>query len=190
MTKARAGDRQAADWLCRRHAAYVTRILARILGSDPELVDHAQEVLLRCVDELATLRDPRAFRAWAAALAVTRAKGVLRKRARWRWLFGERVEVDLVDERDSAGNEAMHAVYEILGKLGVEERTLFALRYLEGMELTEVAEASGLSLATVKRRLADAHKRFGLFAAAQPSLAFWITGSRFDCSSDKGGEAV
>lgn len=185
VEKIRQGDAQAADWLCRRYAPHVTRILARILGSDPDLVDAAQEVLLRCVDEIGKLRDPKAFRAWVTALAVTQAKGVLRRRIRWRWLFGERLEADPLDDRDPESAEAVRAVYATLGKLNVEERTLFALRYLEGMELTEVAEAMGMSLATLKRRLVATHKRFAVHAAAHPSLERWLQGSRFDESGEE-----
>ena len=186
VEQVRQGDAQAADWLCRRYAPHVTRILARILGSDPDLVDAAQEVLLRCVHEIDKLRDPKALRAWVTALAVTQAKGLLRRRIRWRWLFGERLETDPLDDRNPESAEAVRAVYAVLGKLNVEERTIFALRYLEGMELIEVAEATGVSLATLKRRLVATYKRFAIHASAHPSLDRWIQGSRFDESREEG----
>jgi RNA polymerase sigma-70 factor (ECF subfamily) len=174
-----AGDRQAADWLIMRHAPRVTRVLARVLGGDPDLVDHAQEVLLRCVREIGTLRDPSAFRAWCTALAVMQARGVLRKRARWRWLFADRAEVDIPDDIDQDGREALHAVYDVLGRLSEEERTVFALRYLEGMELSELASAMGCSLATVKRKLEVSQRRFVVFAKREPALARWLASGRF-----------
>ncbi len=177
---ARAGDAQAEGQLARRHAPRVTRVLARILGYDGELADHAQEVMLRAFRDLSELREPAAFGGWVVALAVTQARRVLRKRKRFRWLFGERVEVELVDEVDSAGREALRAVYCVLGQLAEEERTVFALRYLEGMELGEAAAAMGYSLATLKRRLRDADQRFVLFARKQPALATWVARGRHD----------
>lgn len=179
VRSALAGDRKAADWLVIRHAPWVTRVLARILGGDADLVDHAQEVMLRCLRELGQLRDPQAFRAWATALAVTQARRALRKRARWRWLFGDPVEVELVDDVDHDGRDALGAVYDVLAKLSEEERTLFALRYLEGMELVEIATSMGCSLATVKRRLQASQRRFGLFAKSQPALVPWLAASRY-----------
>jgi RNA polymerase sigma-70 factor (ECF subfamily) len=182
-----AGDRKAEEALILRHAPRVTRVLSRILGSDPEVVDQAQEVMLRALRDLPTLREPRAFRSWLTTLAVMRARRVLRRRARWRWLLGERVpieEQELADDRDEAGRAALVAVYEVLSKLGEEERTAFALRFLEGMELTEVAASMGLSLATVKRRLADASKRFGLLSKHQPALVPWLASSRFSQPED------
>jgi RNA polymerase sigma-70 factor (ECF subfamily) len=47
----------------------------------------------------------------------------------------------------------------ILDAIPEEERVVLVLRYAEEMELTEVAEASGVSLATVKRRLSKASAR-------------------------------
>jgi RNA polymerase sigma-70 factor, ECF subfamily len=181
----RAGDRQAADWLVLRHAPRVTRVLARILGGDPDLVDHAQEVLFRALRELGQLREAGAFRGWVAALAVTEARRVLRKRARWRWLFGEPVEVELVDEGDEAGREAMSAVYDVLARLREDERTAFALRYLEGMELTEVAAAMGISLATAKRRLQSGRRRFAVLAKSQPALVPWLGESRLGAEEEE-----
>ncbi len=182
-----AGDRKAEEALIVRHAPRVTRVLMRILGGDPEVVDQAQEVLLRAMQDLPTLRDPRAFRSWLTTLAVMRARRVLQRRARWRWLFGERVQVeelDLPEQHDEAGRAALVAVYEVLNKLSEEERTAFALRYLEGMELTEVAQSMSVSLATAKRRIAEASKRFASLAKNQPALAPWLAESRFTQAED------
>lgn len=187
VAAALAGDRKAEEALIVRHAPRVTRVLMRILGGDPEVVDQAQEVLLRAMQDLPTLRDPRAFRSWLTTLAVMRARRVLQRRARWRWLFGERVQVeelDLPEEHDESGRAALVAVYEVLNKLSEEERTAFALRYLEGMELTEVAESMSVSLATVKRRISEANKRFTSLAKSQPALIPWLAESRFTKAED------
>ena len=70
--------------------------------------------------------------------------------------------------------EALRAVYVILDETAPEDRAAFTLRYLEGMELTEVAEACGCSLATVKRRVSRA--QVALFDAAKqhPLLCAWL----------------
>jgi RNA polymerase sigma-70 factor (ECF subfamily) len=53
----------------------------------------------------------------------------------------------------------------------VDLRIPFALRFVDGMELRDVAEACDCSLATVKRRLASAEKRFLALANRDPALA-------------------
>jgi RNA polymerase sigma-70 factor, ECF subfamily len=42
------------------------------------------------------------------------------------------------------------------------------------MELTAVARACNVSLATIKRRLARAQKTFTALASEQPSLVEWV----------------
>ena len=46
----------------------------------------------------------------------------------------------------------------------------FVLRRVEGHELAEAARLSGCSLATVKRRLARAERRFEAMARSDPAL--------------------
>jgi RNA polymerase sigma-70 factor (ECF subfamily) len=186
VLQARQGDERACAWLIERHAPRVTRVLARILGRDAELVDHVQEVLMRAARDIEALREPTAFQAWITALAVTEARRVLRRRARWRWLWGaeSRTDVEAIGTDGSAAQEAVRAVYAAMGRLAVDERVAFTLRHLDGMELTEVATATGLSLATVKRRLARAEERFAKLTEGVHALNPWRAGSRFDRGGD------
>jgi RNA polymerase sigma-70 factor (ECF subfamily) len=72
--------------------------------------------------------------------------------------------------------QAVARLYAILDKLGREERIAFVLRHIEGMELTEVATALELSLATVKRRLARARARVDHHVARDAGLAAYLSG--------------
>jgi RNA polymerase sigma-70 factor (ECF subfamily) len=62
----------------------------------------------------------------------------------------------------------------LLGRLPSDERIAFALRHIEGMELGRLAEACGVSLATIKRRLARAEQRFARAAARDEVLKRWL----------------
>lgn len=70
--------------------------------------------------------------------------------------------------------EAHDRTYKILERFSAEDRVTFALRFIEGMELREVAEACRVSLATIKRRLSRAERQFIAAAAADPVLSSWI----------------
>jgi RNA polymerase sigma-70 factor (ECF subfamily) len=72
--------------------------------------------------------------------------------------------------------QAVSRLYAILDRLGSEDRIAFVLRFIEGMELTEVAAALGLSLATTKRRLAHARARVDHHIARDPGLAAYLSG--------------
>ncbi len=69
----------------------------------------------------------------------------------------------------------MRATYRVLDTLPDDERMAFSLRFISEMQLTEVAEACRVSLATVKRRLARAEKRFVEAAKEHPSLRERLT---------------
>ena len=75
---------------------------------------------------------------------------------------------------DDVAREALRATYRVLDRLTVEERAVFTLRYLDGMELTQVAVACDCSLATVKRRLSRAMARFAALATHEPALGPWL----------------
>src|SRR5205823_5905331 len=113
------------------------------------------------------------LRGWLGSIAVFTARTRLRSRSRWRFLsFLPPEELpDVVDDRASLElEEALRATYRVLDRLPVEERIVFALRFIDEMELAEVAEASDMSLSTVKRRLAKATSRFAALAQREPSL--------------------
>jgi len=175
----RAGNRQAVAALFDRHAPHVRRVLARVLGIDSELPDLLHEVFLRALEGVDRLSDPAALQGWLTSIAVFTARGCIRKRKARRWL--RLVAPEEVPEVEAATpsaevTEALKEAYLLLGRLPADERIPFALRFIDGMELTEVAAACGVSLATIKRRLSRAQDAFSVGARAHPALADWLEG--------------
>ena len=169
---------ERAPWaerlLVQRYAAVVERILSRILGSTAELDDLAQEVFVRVFDRVALLRDPQALGGFVSSITVFVAREAIRaKRRRW-WLSlfaaDQPPEVELSGV-DPVAREAVRAFYEVVGKLPDDERIAFCLRYVEGMELSEIAAACETSLSTLKRRLRDAERRFSRLAGTRAELS-------------------
>jgi RNA polymerase sigma-70 factor (ECF subfamily) len=66
--------------------------------------------------------------------------------------------------------------YEVLGRMRTEDHLIFALRFVEGYSLAEVSAATGLSLATVKRRIARAKGEFARRAARDSVLGSLLEG--------------
>ena len=160
-----------------RFALDVMRVLSRILGPDPQLPDVHHDVFVRALGSLGTLEDPSALRSWLIAVTVHTARTVLARRARGRWLrflsWRDLPEVQ-VTPATAESVEAVRQVYEVLDELTADDRLVFALRYIEGMELLEVADSCGVSLATVKRRIARAQGRFLIRARRYPALREWL----------------
>ena len=175
----RAGERAAGAALYDRHQDYVRRVLLRVIGPDGHIDDLVQDVFVAAIDAIDRLEDPQALRAWLAGISVNVARVELRRRTRGAWLRllpGHRLPEQEAVVSDPELDEALRATYRVLGRLSVDERIPFALRFIDGMELLEVAAACHVSLATTKRRLASARKKFESMARACPELQPWLEG--------------
>ncbi len=173
----RAGQGAGGAAMYDRHHQYVRRVLVRVLGPAAELDDLIQDVFMAAIDSIERLEDPHALRPWLAGIAVRCARVEIRRRTRARWfpLF-DRSELPEVEAPVSSPelDETVRLTYAVLGKLAADERIAFALRFIDGMELVEVAEACNVSLATTKRRLQRARKKFVTMALTYPELADWL----------------
>jgi RNA polymerase sigma-70 factor (ECF subfamily) len=172
-----AGRGEARKVFFDRNANEIERLLYRILGPDPEISDLLQEVFLIALGSIGQLREPDALRGWLRGIAVRRARKCILRRQRWRFI--QLFPPSELPEREAPVpsaevSEALRCTYAVLEQLPTDERVAFALRHVEGMELTAVAEACGVSLSTIKRRLARAQQTFQKLAEAQPALAEWL----------------
>jgi RNA polymerase sigma-70 factor (ECF subfamily) len=175
----RAGERAAGAALYDRHQDYVRRVLLRVIGPDAHLDDLVQDVFVAAIDAIERLEDPNALRGWLAGISVNVARVELRRRTRGAWLRllpGHRLPEREATVSDPELDEALRATYRVLGRLSVDERIPFALRFIDGMDLAEVAAACRVSLATTKRRLASARKKFESMARTYPELQPWLEG--------------
>ena len=176
----RTGQPWAKKVFFDRHAQRVERLLVRVLGPDDEIADLVHEVFLAALESLVKLQDPSALGSWLNGIAVFMARGTIRRRRRRRWLelFAPS---DLPEQEarvtDPAVSEALRATYEVLEQLPADDRIVFSLRMIDGMELSEVAVACQVSLATIKRRLARAKHSFSDRARLHPALAEWCEGA-------------
>src|ERR1700690_2043850 len=82
----RGRDPAATAALFDAHQGMVLAVLARVLGVDAELRDLLQEVFLRALRGVHTVRDGRVLHQWLRQIAVCTAMDCLRRRRRRRWL--------------------------------------------------------------------------------------------------------
>ena len=167
------GEPSAWTELIDRFGPDVERLVAGALGIDSDIADIVQDVFVRVMERIHQLRDPGALKSWISSVAVFAARGHIRKRRRWRWIRFL-APADIPDVPATVASPENHALvlstYKLLDTLPDNERMAFALRFIAEMELTEVAAACGVSLATIKRRLARAEMRFVQGARRDPAL--------------------
>jgi RNA polymerase sigma-70 factor, ECF subfamily len=169
------GEPNAAGALWQRFAPMVFRRLRRIVGPGPDIEDLVQEVFICVFTKIRSLRDPRALRAFIISVVVLTARHECRKRdTRRRWVRQDAVGPDDASEpsvADRHEREALRRFYALMDRLAVRHRVVFALRFVEGMCLAEIAAALNTSVATIKRVLVRATRRMTMLVARDPVLA-------------------
>jgi RNA polymerase sigma-70 factor (ECF subfamily) len=178
LSALRADERRAPTLFFQRYAPRVQRILARILGQDESLADLVNETFFRALERINAVEDEDGLKPWLTTIAVFVARERIRQRKRQKWLelFGHEAPEVAAPAPSEETKEAVKRLYHALDEMPEKERVVFALRFIEGMELTEVAAACDLSLATVKRVLQRAERRFVAFSERDALLREWMRG--------------
>ena len=147
------GDEAAFTRLVSEHREAMARIAFVICG-DPEATrDAVQTAWSIAWRRLDTLRDPEQVRPWLIAIAANEARQVIRGQRR-------RPVVDISDRlhEDAGGDPAdtigLVDLQRALVHLRPDDRRLLALRFVAGLDSTEIARHTGLSASGVRSRLA------------------------------------
>jgi RNA polymerase sigma-70 factor (ECF subfamily) len=169
------GDPRGPSAIWSRYAPLVRSKLTRSIGRQ-DVEDQVQEVFLRLFEYIGQLRDPNALRSFIIGITLRIAGTELRRRrCRW-WLSltatGELPEPPAID--DPEARRVVSRLFGILDKLAPESSRVFELRYVEEKELTEVATAMNVSLATAKRYLSRVSARVHAMAEREPMLAGYL----------------
>jgi RNA polymerase sigma-70 factor (ECF subfamily) len=175
----RAGHPAGAAALFDRYHEHVRRVLVHVMGPDPDLGDLVQEVFVAAMDSIGGLDRAESLRGWLGSIAVFTARARMRQRRRSRilqFLPQEEMPEPAREPNEPEIDEAVRATYRVLERLPVDERIVFALRFVDGMELADIAASFQTSVSTIKRRLAKARSRFEKLARREPSLVEWLEG--------------
>lgn len=164
VRRAQAGDQWAEEALFRRYVAYATRLATRLMSRRADADDVVQDVFADVLTSLHKLRDPDAFKSWLSRVVVNRCRKAFRRRKVARALGLDRGQDDASLALLASSEASPEVLAElqladrVLSKLATEQRTAWLLRYAQGETLESVADLTGCSLATAKRRIAAAQK--------------------------------
>lgn len=152
----------AAGLLYDRFADEVNGLVWRLLGPDADREDIVQGVFYRLLKHVGRVREADRLASWVRSIVVNTVYSELRKRKVRRLFFAmESLEPEqFFDARASVeSRELLSKVYGEMDRMPVADRLAFSLRYIEGKQLSEVAELCGCSLATIKRRIQRAERQ-------------------------------
>ena len=155
------GSKATPESAFRRYAPYVAAVARRLLGHQQDVEDVVQDVFVEALRYIESIRNPKAVRSWLAAVTVRVVSKRLKRHKRRSWIG---LESSAAAERVVAPGATpeqlalLNRVYASLEHVAVADRVAWALRYVQGEQLEQVADACGCSLATAKRRIARAQR--------------------------------
>lgn len=155
------GDEKATRELLERFRRPLYGTLLRLTRNPADAEELFQETFLRALGAGSRFDASRRFKPWIFAIAVNLARDRAR-RARHRATPELRPAEELPEktEQRTESRWILHADLErALDALPEHHREIIALRYFEGMEEPEIAEAAGIPRGTVKSRLHHAMRK-------------------------------
>lgn len=174
---AQAGDQAAFATLVRRYSGAVFNQAYRMLDDAHEAEDAVQEVFLRAYRRLDSYDTERRFVTWLLSIGSNFCIDRLRRRR------GSRLGLDEValwlpsgepgPEALALRDERRLAVQRALQRLPDTYRGVTVLRYWHDLSYLEIAEAMGLTEATVKTRLHRARKLLAEALEAEGGHTRW-----------------
>ena len=168
----RAGDIEAFEKLVVRYQTRIYHIGLRMLQQEEDAADMTQEVLLKIYRSLPSFRGDASFSTWVYRIAVNTCYDFLRRNAKRKedslsdlFCEGEAAESEWEVADYSALPEQLLVDWEseqyllyLLDGLSPKYRLVMMLREVVGLSYQEIAEATQLSLGTIKSRLNRARK--------------------------------
>jgi RNA polymerase sigma-70 factor (ECF subfamily) len=149
--------RDGATLIWERFGARITRLVRATLGPDAASDDLVQDAFVAILTGLARVRDEERLEAYVVGVTLNTVRVELRRRRRRRFFAPLLGRADVTADDPSISAEVSE-LFRRLDRLSDDQRLAFSLRHLEQLELTEVAAAMNVSLATAKRRLAEARE--------------------------------
>ena len=166
VSDAAAGSLEAFGELVDACQDEVYGYAVRVLGDAASARDVAQQTFVRAHRCLDQLRDPGGFRPWLRAIAVNQCRNWLKQQRRRDSRFvplefpGGGRAGPAADTRTAASpaahaqaNEIRTAVQAAVDSLTDTYREVAVMRYQNGLQVSQIADALGLSVAAVESRM-------------------------------------
>src|SRR5437762_5648076 len=172
VSRLKANEDAAYDELVRTYSGPIYHVAYRMTGDAAEASDAVQDIFLKIFRNIGGFKGEAALKTWIFKIAFSE----ILNRLRW-WKRRYRyATVSLDDQPNGVGTGAAHTVasssptpeqalqskeqetsiQQALGRLSREHRSIIVLRDIEGFSYNEIADVLGVSIGTVKSRLARA----------------------------------
>jgi RNA polymerase sigma-70 factor (ECF subfamily) len=166
----KANEDAAYDELVRVYHAQIFHVAFRMLGDSGDAADVVQDIFLKVFRNINGFKGESSLKTWIFRVAFSE----ILNRLRWWKRRHRQSTVSLDDDHNGNGNgyhvsderptpeeafeqrEQELAIQNALSKLSSDHRSIVILRDIEGFSYGEIADVLGVSIGTVKSRLARA----------------------------------
>jgi RNA polymerase sigma-70 factor, ECF subfamily len=166
-------DRVAFEELISRYQRYVDKLLYHLASDWPDRADLAQEVWIRVYRSIHRLKEPAKFKSWLGRITTNLFYDELRKRKRFkgsvsldapRYSTDGQYDWELPSIEPTPADTMMTQEFhdhlrQAMAELPDVFQKTIAMRELQGLSYEEIADITGVSLGTVKSRIARARQR-------------------------------
>ncbi len=169
---AKTGDSQAAERLVKHFHKDIFRMVFYRTGSRMDAEDITQEVFMKMVKNIKSIRDTSLFKAWLYRIAVNKVTDYYRKKAVLS-LFVSRGEpegmsLSVCDNEVESENpsdilmkkEFYSTLFDFTKMLAKREKEVFLLRFVDQLGIREISQVIGKNESTVKTHLYRSIKKF------------------------------
>lgn len=159
VVRCQLGERAAFDALAARWSVPLWRYARNLTGDDAAADDATQDIWVKVLRSIPTLRDTAKLRPWLFGIAHRVMMDRLRERYTRPPVTAELDDLPAIDDDDAIEHElALATMLGALADLPLVEKEVLTLFYLRELSLDGVAQALGIPSGTVKSRLHRARR--------------------------------
>jgi RNA polymerase sigma-70 factor (ECF subfamily) len=158
------GDKEALQRLLTANWGWLKGLVYSVLGGAQDLDDVMQEICLRVIQSIRTLREPQRFRGWLAVVARREAIRHCRSRKQKMVPFDGATLPDYADDyaddpsEDVEKKELCGRVLEAVKGLPEKYREVFILAHSGALTYAQMAEVLDVPITTMQIRLVRARQ--------------------------------
>jgi len=155
IERAKKGDESAFQQIVEKYKTQVASIAYKMVGDYEDAKDISQIVFVKTYQNLVNFDTTRKLSTWLYRITINASIDFIRKHKKHKHelldnIFGELKEKKQDVEKIYQRNLIKWAIKDSMGVLNPRQKAVFVLRDLEGLDIKEVAQITGMPQATVR----------------------------------------
>ena len=166
VQRVQAGKVGAFDLLVQKYREHIFSVIYNMTSNREDTSDLTQETFIKAFQAIGRFKGKSSFFTWIYRIAINHTMSFLKKRNRRRFISYEKIDEEVsrteIFEHLTAKNrsekgvlvrELQEKLNDALQKLSYKHRAVVILHEIQGLDHSEIAEITKVSVGTVRSRL-------------------------------------